>query len=298
MSRKNNNIIIMATVTIIVIISVVLAIVFVMGSDKKGSVPENNVPDKNTEITEQPEENSENSPEQQIPEVQEPVIEEPVIEEPIIDEPIIDEPAEIEPQPEIPEVQEPDISDVDGEWNLVLANPWNKLPEDYTVQLADIAGGHRVDARIVDDLDAMMKDMAKDGCSAFVCSSYRTHSKQTTLYNNEVADYLARGYSEEDAAVEAAKWVAIPGTSEHQTGLAVDIMSNYYLVLDEGQEDTAEQKWLMENSYKYGFILRYPNNKSEITGINYEPWHYRYVGKEAAKEIYERGICFEEYLAG
>lgn len=293
MSRKNNNIIIMATVTIIVIISVVLAIVFVMGSDKKGFVPENNVPDKNTEIAEQPEENSENSPEQQIPEVQEPVIEEPVIEEPIIDKP-----AEIEPQPEIPEVQEPDISDVDGEWNLVLANPWNKLPEDYTVQLADIAGGHRVDARIVDDLDAMMKDMAKDGCSAFVCSSYRTHSKQTTLYNNEVAEYLARGYSEEDAAVEAAKWVAIPGTSEHQTGLAVDIMSNYYLVLDEGQEDTAEQKWLMENSYKYGFILRYPNNKSEITGINYEPWHYRYVGKEAAKEIYERGICFEEYLAG
>ena len=166
------------------------------------------------------------------------------------------------------------------------------------VQLAEIAGGHKVDARIVDDLDAMMKDLAKAGCSAFVCSSYRTHSKQTTLYNNEVADYKAKGYSDDEAAVEAAKWVAIPGTSEHQTGLAVDIMSNYYLKLDKGQEDTAEQKWLMENSYKYGFILRYPNDKSEITGIYYEPWHYRYVGKDAAKEIYEKGICFEEYLAG
>ena len=96
--------------------------------------------------------------------------------------------------------------------------------------------------------------------------------------------------------IEAEKWVAVPGTSEHQTGLALDIISLYYQVLDKNQENTAEQKWLMENSYKYGFILRYPSDKSEITGINYEPWHYRYVGKEAAKEIYEMGLCLEEYL--
>lgn len=189
-------------------------------------------------------------------------------------------------------------SDSSDDWMLILTNPWNKLPEGFIVELTEIAGGHKVDARIVDDLNSMMNDLAKEGLSAFVCSSYRTNNKQTTLYNNEVSRYKNLGYSDEEAAIEAAKWVAIPGTSEHQTGLAVDIMSLHYMVLDEGQEDTAEQQWLMENSWKYGFILRYPNDKSEITGIYYEPWHYRYVGKDAAKEIYEKGICFEEYLAG
>lgn len=87
-----------------------------------------------------------------------------------------------------------------------------------------------------------------------------------------------------------------PGTSEHHTGLALDIVSQNYQLLDEEQENTPEQQWLMHNSYKYGFILRYPNDKSKITGIHYEPWHYRYVGKEIAKEIYEQGICLEEYL--
>lgn len=192
---------------------------------------------------------------------------------------------------------EPDETAVDtSAWNLVLANPWNKLPEDFTVELSDIGGGHMVDSRIVDDLNQMMSDLARAGHSAFICSSYRTNTKQTTLYNNEVNEYLAMGYSEEEAAVEAGKWVAVPGTSEHQTGLAVDIMSNYYLKLDKGQEDTDEQKWLMENSWKYGFVLRYPNDKSHITGIYYEPWHYRYVGKDAAKEMFERNVCFEEYL--
>lgn len=195
--------------------------------------------------------------------------------------------------------EEPDETAVDtSAWNLVLANPWNKLPEDFTVELSDIGGGHMVDSRIVDDLNQMMSDLARAGHSAFICSSYRTNTKQTTLYNNEVNEYLAMGYSEEEAAVEAGKWVAVPGTSEHQTGLAVDIMSNYYLKLDEGQEDTEEQKWLMENSWKYGFVLRYPNDKSHITGIYYEPWHYRYVGKDAAKEMFERDVCFEEYLLG
>lgn len=206
-------------------------------------------------------------------------------------------PEESEPEPESdPEPEEPEPPKETSEWNLILANPWNKLPEDFTVELAEIGGGHKVDARIVDDLNQMMSDLRSAGHSAFVCSSYRTNAHQTNLYNNEVNDYRNMGYSEEDAAVEAGKWVAVPGTSEHQTGLAIDIMSSYYLVLDKGQEDTAELQWLMENSYKYGFILRYPSDKSEFTGIYYEPWHYRYVGKDAAKEIYEKDICFEEYL--
>lgn len=141
-----------------------------------------------------------------------------------------------------------------------------------------------------------MDDARAEGLSPVICSSYRTQEKQEILYNSQINKYLDLGYSFKDAKTEAGKWVAIPGTSEHQTGLAVDIVAESYQILDQEQENTAEQQWLMENSYKYGFILRYPDDKSEITGIYYEPWHYRYVGKKAAKEIYENKICFEEYL--
>ena len=88
--------------------------------------------------------------------------------------------------------------------------------------------------------------------------------------------------------------MAVPGTSEHQLGLAVDIVDVNQQVLEEEQEDTPTQQWLLANSWKYGFILRYPENKSSITGITYEPWHYRYVGRQAAQEIYSQGICLEE----
>jgi len=119
---------------------------------------------------------------------------------------------------------------------------------------------------------------------------------QQQIFNQEVSKYMGQNYSQEEAKKKAAQWIAIPGTSEHQTGLALDIVSSSYQLLNKEQENTPEQKWLIENSYKYGFILRYPSDKTNITGIEYEPWHYRYVGKETAKEITERGICLEEYL--
>lgn len=90
--------------------------------------------------------------------------------------------------------------------------------------------------------------------------------------------------------------MAVPGTSEHQTGLAVDLVASSYQVLDRKQEQTAEQKWLMEHCWEYGFILRYPSDKSAVTGIGYEPWHYRYVGRETSKAIQDSGLCLEEYL--
>ena len=181
-------------------------------------------------------------------------------------------------------------------WNLILVNPWNELPDGFTVELRELNSEEAVDERAYPDLQAMLDDARAEGLSPIVCSSYRTQEKQQELFIRRVGRLTAAGYSEQDAVIEAEKWVAVPGTSEHQTGLALDIISLYYQVLDKNQENTAEQKWLMENSYKYGFILRYPSDKSEITGINYEPWHYRYVGKEAAKEIYEMGLCLEEYL--
>ena len=182
------------------------------------------------------------------------------------------------------------------DWRLLLVNPWNALPEDYAVELATLANGLQVDERIYDDLSAMLTDCRDAGLEPIVCSAYRTEAKQRQLYANKVARVRASGVPEDQVEAEAARWVARPGTSEHQTGLALDIVAASYQVLDEKQEDTAEQQWLMENSWKYGFILRYPSEKSDITGIGYEPWHYRYVGKAAAAEIYRTGVCLEEYL--
>ena len=119
---------------------------------------------------------------------------------------------------------------------------------------------------------------------------------QTRLYRNKIARLRAAGYAAEKAVQEAGRWVAVPGTSEHQTGLAVDLVASSYQILDKKQDETAEQKWLMEHCWEYGFILRYPTDKSELTGIGYEPWHYRYVGKTAAAAMHETGLCLEEYL--
>ena len=184
----------------------------------------------------------------------------------------------------------------EADWRLLLVNPWNALPEDYEVELATLSNGLQVDARIYDDLNDMLTDCRAAGLEPIVCSAYRTQATQTRLYNNKVARVRASGVPEDQVEAEAARWVAKPGTSEHQTGLALDIVAASYQILDEKQEDTAEQQWLMENSWKYGFILRYPSEKSAVTGIGYEPWHYRYVGKAAAAEIYRTGVCLEEYL--
>lgn len=182
-------------------------------------------------------------------------------------------------------------------WNLTLVNPWTPLPEDYQVTLTALKNGHSVDERCYPDLQAMMDACRAAGLHPVICSSYRTWEKQTRLYSNQVDKLLARGYSRADAEAEAGRSVAIPGTSEHQLGLAVDIVDLHNQNLNAGQADTPAQKWLMEHCWEYGFILRYPSDKSELTGIVYEPWHYRYVGREAAQAIRDQDLCLEEYLA-
>lgn len=181
-------------------------------------------------------------------------------------------------------------------WNLILVNKWNKLPADYEAKVTYLNNGHAVDERAYPDLMNMLDDCKSEGLEPLICSSYRTMEKQQELFSNKINEYISYGYSKEQAEQKAGELVAIPGTSEHQLGLAVDIVDISYQILDEKQENTDVQKWLMKNSYKYGFILRYPTDKSSITGISYEPWHYRYVGKEAAKEIFDAQICLEEYL--
>ena len=181
-------------------------------------------------------------------------------------------------------------------WKLLLVNPWNKIPEGYSVTLKKLANGLQVDERIYDDLNAMLTECWRLGMHPVVCSAYRPHATQVRLHNNKIARLRSAGYGYESAVKEAGRWVAVPGTSEHETGLALDIVSYSYQVLDEKQENTAEQKWFMEHCWEYGFILRYPKYKTEITGIGYEPWHYRYVGREAAAEMKELGLCLEEYI--
>ena len=154
----------------------------------------------------------------------------------------------------------------------------------------------RVDARCYDALMELMQACRDAGYDPYIRSAFRTNGDQRYLYENKIQRLIDEGYSEEEARQLAGTVVAVPGTSEHELGLAVDIVDGTYTDLDKEQEQTATQKWLMANSWRYGFILRYPNEKSAVTGIIYEPWHYRYVGKTTAKDIYESGLCLEEYL--
>lgn len=178
----------------------------------------------------------------------------------------------------------------------ILVNPWNSIPDGYTPSLTSLSDGQQVDSRCYDDLMSMLSDCRLAGLSPYICSAYRDQATQQQLYDNKVQRLLNAGWDASTVYDEAARVVARPGTSEHQLGLACDIIDSGYTVLDQGQEQTATQQWLMSNSWRYGFILRYPNGKSDITGIIYEPWHYRYVGRETAKSIYESGLCLEEYL--
>ena len=182
------------------------------------------------------------------------------------------------------------------EWQMLLVNGDNPLPEDFTVELAPLENGMKADKRIYADLTAMLKDCRAAGLKPKICSAYRDAATQTRLHKNKIARLRAAGFGREEAEREAARWVAAPGTSEHQIGLALDLVSESYQILDEKQAETPEQQWLMAHSWEYGFILRYPTDKSEITGIGYEPWHYRYVGRPLAAAIYESGLCLEEYL--
>jgi len=203
--------------------------------------------------------------------------------------------AEEEPKEEIEEIQEEE-EELPGDWNLILVNQTHLVPEDYQVELKSIGNGHQIDARAYDDYREMIKAAKKEGVYIYVTSSYRDMEKQTKLHEQKIESLVMEGYPYEEAKELAAQVVAIPGTSEHHLGLALDLVSSEYRKLDEKQENTKGFKWLKEHCAEYGFILRYPNGKTDITGIIYEPWHFRYVGKEAAQEIMEAGLTLEEYL--
>ena len=180
--------------------------------------------------------------------------------------------------------------------HVYLVNPWNYLPTGYEVELSYIDHKQQIATSCYDALMKMLSDCAAAGHKTSVVSGYRAMWEQEFLFYRKINYYLDLDYSWEAARKEAATVIAVPGTSEHQLGLAVDIVDVSYPYLDDYQADTAAQKWLMEHCYDYGFILRYPTGTTEITGIIYEPWHYRYVGVEVAKDIQAQNVTLEEYL--
>ena len=181
-------------------------------------------------------------------------------------------------------------------WEILMVNPWNTVPEVFEVDLRSVGGGHSIAAEAAADFANMIYTLQQLEMGPIITSSYRSGTRQQEIFDERVAKYMGQGMTEEEAFALTATSVAIPGTSEHQLGLAMDMTDAQYNKLDEGQMETPTQLWLIENSWRYGFILRYPEGKSEITGIIYEPWHYRYVGKELAAELYELGVTMEEYL--
>ena len=180
---------------------------------------------------------------------------------------------------------------VSGGWNLVVVNRWNELPEDYDIELMELSNGQKIDERIYPYLQEMFDAARAEGIYPIVREGYRTEEEQQAIFDEKVQAYINEGYSRSRAERTAKEWVALPGTSEHQLGIAVDINA------DKSKCSNDEvYEWLAENAHEYGFILRYPQGNTEITGTSYEPWHYRYVGEAVALEIYERGICLEEYF--
>lgn len=182
------------------------------------------------------------------------------------------------------------------DWRLVLINKQHPIPEGYTFELGTIKGSMKCDARILEDLFAMLQAAKKDGMNLVICSPYRDLNRQQVLFERKIKNYMSRGMTYMNSYKLASQAVTVPGASEHQLGLALDIVSGSYTSLTEGFGDTAEGKWLAEHSCEYGFILRYPLGKEYITSIEYEPWHFRYVGREAAMVITENGMTLEEFV--
>ena len=182
-----------------------------------------------------------------------------------------------------------------SDWRLVLVNKQHPIPADYEFNLGRMKDNIQCDERIIDDLILMMQAAKRDGLDLAIQSPYRTSDRQEYNFNKRIKYYMGQGMSYLDAYKETSQVITVPGCSEHEIGLAIDITSDTFQPLLQEFADTAEGKWLAEHSYEYGFTLRYLPGKEYITSIEYEPWHFRYVGREAAKIMYEENICLEEF---
>lgn len=179
-----------------------------------------------------------------------------------------------------------------NDWRLILVNKGNPLPQDFTIELASIDKTRQVDKRIIGELKEMMQAMKSAGINnIWVQSAYRSIEYQENLYNKKVNEYLKLGLTKEEAEKLTSEYINKPGESEHNLGLAVDFNR-----VNDDFKNTKAFEWLSINAKDYGFVMRYPEEKANITGIEYEPWHWRYVGKENAYKMEELDMCLEEYI--
>ena len=197
----------------------------------------------------------------------------------------VEETAEVEVSDR--QIKETDLPDIDiDSWEYVLVNAEHSIGE-YAPELGEFEG-QKLDQRILEPMQSFVAGARAEGLSVFLSSGYRGYEEQQYLFNRKVEQY-----GEEQAATIVSR----PGTSEHQTGLACDITDEYYELKNESLENTALYQWMSRHCQEYGFIVRYPKDKEEITGIIYEPWHFRYVGVEAATYMVEHNLCLEEFVA-
>ena len=197
-----------------------------------------------------------------------------------------------EPITDITPVEEPQIKNEITDWRLTLANSENILPEDFEPQLADIDDTKQFDERAIKYLKKMINAMWEEGIkNVWVQSAYRSVERQKELYDNSIQKYLKQGKTQEEAKRLTEEYINKPGSSDHNLGLAVDFNN-----VDNNFEDLQAFKWLQKNAENYGFILRYPKDKEDITKISYESWHWRFVGEEHAKKMNELNMCLEEYI--
>ncbi len=194
----------------------------------------------------------------------------------------------------------PSVAAVSSEkWNLLLVNQDYILPDGFSVKTAKIADGSQsLDYRVVPYYDKMIAAAKADGISLIAVSGYRSYDRQRANFTRKINYYTGLGYSKAEATRLASKIVLMPGTSEHNAGLAMDFGTNGNTTLDENFGKTEAYKWLSAHAADYGFILRYAANTTNITKVSYEPWHWRYVGTEVAKDIKAKGVTLEEYLGG
>lgn len=182
------------------------------------------------------------------------------------------------------------------QWYLLLVNKTHPVPDDYEVKLTSLSGSMKCDERVLEPLCEMLNAASSEGVNLFVCSPYRDQKRQEMLFLRRINAYMEAGKSYLEAYKKASRDVIVPGCSEHQLGIAFDIVADYHTTLDYEFGDTKAGLWLKEHCAEYGFILRYPKGKENITGIVYEPWHFRYVGVEAATYIMENEITLEEFI--
>ncbi len=202
-----------------------------------------------------------------------------------------------EPATTVPTEPKPVFTYKASDWKLILVNEENPISEDYDVKLTTLKSKAKVSSQLMDDLQDMMDDCRAAGYDPLVISAYVSYSDQKKAYDTKVSSLMGIGYRKDSAETEALKTVAKPGTSEYQTGLALDIVPESSKEKDaEALAGNETMQWLRENSWKYGFVERYTEAQAERMNVTYEPWHYRYVGKDAAKDMYEQDLCLEELL--